>query len=83
MSLEEFLEGTVCRVDVQRGKSPTFIRGSKGTSRTCCSQEKRKLGEGSKKLQPASSKANAYFLGPSQLYLLGGFVKGRNRPEAI
>ena len=30
ISFEEFAEGTVCRVDVQRGKTPTFVRGAKG-----------------------------------------------------
>jgi ATP-dependent Lon protease len=30
ITFEAFAEGTVCRVDVQRGKTPTFVRGSKG-----------------------------------------------------
>ncbi len=30
ISFEEFAEGTVCRLDVGRGKKPTFIRGGKG-----------------------------------------------------
>lgn len=30
LSLESFPEGTVCRVDVLPGKSPTFVRGGKG-----------------------------------------------------
>ncbi len=30
ISFEEFSEGTVCRVDVRRGKGPTFVRGGKG-----------------------------------------------------
>ena len=30
ISFEEFPEGTVCRVDVERGKKPTFVRGGKG-----------------------------------------------------
>lgn len=29
ISFEEFAEGTVCRIDVQRGKRPTFVRGGK------------------------------------------------------
>jgi len=30
ITFEEFAEGTVCRVDVERGKKPTFVRGGKG-----------------------------------------------------
>jgi len=30
IAFEEFPEGTVCRVDVQRGAGPTFVRGGKG-----------------------------------------------------
>ncbi len=30
ISFEEFTEGTVCRLDVGRGKKPTFVRGGKG-----------------------------------------------------
>lgn len=30
ISFEEFAEGTVCRLDVGRGKKPTFVRGGKG-----------------------------------------------------
>ena len=30
ISFEESRRGTVCRVDVQRGKKPTFVRGGKG-----------------------------------------------------
>jgi ATP-dependent Lon protease len=30
VSFQEFSEGTVCRVDVRRGKKPTFVRGTKG-----------------------------------------------------
>lgn len=30
ITFEEFAEGTVCRIDVERGKKPTFVRGGKG-----------------------------------------------------
>ena len=30
ISFEEFAEGTVCRIDVARGRMPTFVRGGKG-----------------------------------------------------
>jgi ATP-dependent Lon protease len=30
IGFEDFPEGTVCRVDVERGKKPTFVRGGKG-----------------------------------------------------
>lgn len=30
ISFEEFADGTVCRIDVERGKKPTFVRGAKG-----------------------------------------------------
>lgn len=30
VSFEQFPEGTVCRVDVQPGRNPTFVRGGKG-----------------------------------------------------
>jgi ATP-dependent Lon protease len=30
ISCEEFAEGTVCRIDAERGKKPTFVRGGKG-----------------------------------------------------
>jgi len=30
ISFEAFAEGTVCRLDVERGKKPTFVRGGKG-----------------------------------------------------
>src|SRR3954466_9608153 len=30
ISFEEFPAGTVCRVDVDRGKKATFVRGGKG-----------------------------------------------------
>jgi ATP-dependent Lon protease len=30
ISFQEFPEGTVCRIDIHRGKKPTFVRGGKG-----------------------------------------------------
>jgi ATP-dependent Lon protease len=30
ISFEEFEEGNVCRIDVERGKKPTFVRGGRG-----------------------------------------------------
>jgi ATP-dependent Lon protease len=32
ISFEDFPTGTVCRVDVERGKRPTFVRGGKGAA---------------------------------------------------